>query len=199
MQESLVQTILQQLLARSEREPDTYLSLAEHERTRWISEQDPEQEWRLIKMRHEGLFPDIHFNKNEAKLMLRRFLQHELDERQSNLIAIGDGIWGARVHVNRSRTRDDAFYSDLSKEESLYWLGRSTHNAFRFRMPAATVNEILHRHGVIFTASVYIMVESEGGSKYNWNSRWFWDPDRQIWICHAMARTGWDSMVVMHY
>lgn len=179
-----------QLAARSSASPDEYVRLARSEPTKWIEPQN-DRAWHVLEYWWEKNLngrPD----RADASGALRAFVSEQFGPMKARLVARGSGPKGCRIIAFRIRTPGAITYgADAAlADDAEYWLAPS-HNAIVFRTPVPTLEQVISRDGEAVCIEVNMIVTVERGYRYNWNSRWYYDPATARWLVHSMARRGW--------
>lgn len=200
--QALASVVFDQILARSGPDAQAYIDLAESDHTRWIDPDDPEnaRDWEMIDLRHRSLY-DRPAPKDDVKGVLRRFLTYVYENDKSRLTGVNVSDRPPYVHYYRVRTSDDIMrlaLKPMNAEEFDDWYNAPVHRGFRFRKPQRPLEDVLRTERIALCAAVFVVVETEAGNQYNWETYWYWDPGNQRWENHEVARRGWYAHV-MHF
>ncbi len=199
---SLRDTLSAQLVARASPDPDDYIALAESEGLAWLDPDDPRNEraWSLLDLWHNGTF-GAPTPRDDPKGALRRQLSKIYERDKSRLTGVLLGDAPPLIRFYTARTPTDIIVrsaATMTDEEVGFWGQGAATPAFRYRQPRRRPAEALAQDGYLTCAFVNIMVETQAGNQYNWESYWFWDTQSRTWVNESMARRGWYGHIMFY-
>lgn len=186
---SLMETIKEHALARSERSPARYLALcdAESELYDWVSLDDAALKmfldyWQNISTAPGGTSRDALIN----------VWNYFYDEKGDRFDAIGAPPMGSRVVIRKVRTKDQSheqFFGYDEEEIIHHWTGQMMlTGALQFRKPRRPIEEALAASPGVVVAQVMILVRMANGYPISWITSWFQDPATGRWVCSWSAQ-----------
>ncbi len=196
MRRSLAVRITNELRARTGT-PEEYLAFADADRTtRWLTATDPQ--WATIDGWWQYAFHADPAH-NDSRALLSPFLNDLFTSRGGRFraVAIGDG--GARLVPMSVRVPEEIavrLQQALQKDgQSIrdYWLRATSSRPVTFRIAKRSLADVLHESGVAQVAVVMLVVETEDGNRFNWQTVYVWDPVQRDWFVEMMARKGWSG------
>lgn len=199
---SLRDTLSAQLIARASPDPDDYIALAESEGLAWLDPDDPRNErvWSLLDLWHNGTF-GAPTPRDDPKGALRRQLSTIYERDKSRLTGVLLGDAPPLIRFYTARTPIDIIVrsaATMTDEEVGFWGQGASMQAFRYRQPRRRSAEALAQDGYLTCAFVNVMVETQAGNQYNWESYWFWDTQSKTWVNEGMVRRGWYGHIMFY-
>ncbi len=180
---SLMATIKEHALARSERSPERYLALcdAESELYEWVPVNNPAI---TSFMGYWGLDAGPEGTVESA---LRNVWRLFYDEKGDRFDAIGVPPMGTRIVVRKARTKvqgEELFFGYDEDDLIQHWTGElMTTGAQQFRTPRRAIEAVLQNQPSVTVVQIMILVRMANGIPINWISSWFQDPDTGGWVC----------------
>lgn len=171
------------IAARSSRDFNDYLRQAEREGTRWLGPDDPDEAWRLPLDYHSKIFGAVP-PRTSGRDVCGALLAH-LWARGARLAAVGEGPWGMRIEIGRTRNpaapRSELVFAD--PEIEAYWTAASGIAGAAYRVPRRTLERVVAERGSATFAMVAAACRAENKHGYLWVSAWYWDPTEAAWRC----------------
>ncbi len=186
---SLMETIKEHALARSERSSERYLALcdAESDLYEWASLDDAALKmfldyWQNISTDPGGTSRDALIN----------VWNYFYDEKGDRFDAIGVPPMGARVVIRKVRTKEQSheqFFGYDEEEIIRHWTGEMMlTGALQFRKPRRPIEDALAASPGVVVAQVMILVRMANGYPISWITSWFQDPATGRWVCSWSAQ-----------
>lgn len=194
-EQELAEIVFAQILARSGPDAQAYLDLAEADHTHWIDPDEPAnaQNWSRVNLRHEHLFGRP-APKDDVEGVLRRFLTYSYEHDQSLLTGVNVTDRPPYVYFYHVRTPLDIIRradDPMDREAFDDWYNAPIERGFVFREPERSLDDVLRAKRIALCAAVYVVVETEAGNQYNFETHWYWDPQNSRWENYSVARRGW--------
>lgn len=194
MRVSLAKKIDSEIKARSG-SPEDYITFAEDDpTTRWLVPGD--SHWTTVDAWWGYAFGRTPTH-TDAKVLLGEFLADLYDNRKGRWTSCCGSAEGIRLMAFTVRQPDELYVrldkalSSRGETERELWLRSTSSRPVTFRTPLRGLEEIIRTHGVAQAAVFMMIVETEGGERYNWSSVLVWDPGLLAWTTESCARKGW--------
>lgn len=192
----LIEQLAKQLIARAAGISDPYIELAATDpTTEWTTPSD-ESDWDAISTWYEyieGVPPPAAIS---TQALLDKFVSYQLRQERGTLIGVALGPQGLRADTFRIRSKDQIdflLHQQMSSENLSYWFENNGHGGMWFRRPDLSVEQIINRDSAALVTNLCMLVQTEDARAFNWNTTWYWDPKRSVWLCDRMARKGWHA------
>lgn len=197
MRKSLVATVTEDLVARSDALPDASFRLAASmPGTRWVTDQD-EAEWHVLKSVFQARRIETDWSMG-APEALRQFLNSQYPRGRISKVANSSD--GALILAIRARTMEQAVsavYDMLTPDEQDFWYQTpKTIPAVLFRLPIRSFEKVLDSDGSAIVASVQIWVIMDIGEQAMLHMFFYWEPKSSTWLplqmtCRAKECVTW--------
>ena len=194
MRRSLTQRLGKELVARSG-SAAMYLSMAESDAaTRWLTPTDPQ--WATIDA-WWGYAYNSTPARDDPRSLLSKCVEDLFANRGARFASVSTEPAGARVEYMTVRVAEevpvrlDALLLQEGAEQRDYWLRATSSTPVTFRVARNSLGSVLRNHAVAHVVVTMIVVETQGGVRFNWQTVFVWDPVAENWFVESTARKGW--------